>query len=39
MTFKLLIVDDETTVRKGLTNFMNWSSIECEVIGLSLIHI
>lgn len=33
MTFKLLIVDDETTVRKGLTNFMNWSSIECEVIG------
>ena len=26
MTFKLLIVDDETTVRKGLTNFMNWSS-------------
>lgn len=33
MIFKLLIVDDEATMRKGIANFMNWSSIECEVAG------
>lgn len=33
MIFKLLIVDDEATMRKGLANFMNWTSIDCEVVG------
>lgn len=35
MIFKLLIVDDETTMRKGIANFMNWDSIGCEVAGTS----
>lgn len=33
MTFKLLIVDDESTMRKGIAEFMNWNSIDCEVAG------
>lgn len=33
MKFRLLIADDETTVRKGLTSYMNWDSIDCEVCG------
>lgn len=33
MIFKLLVVDDESTMRKGIANFMNWESIDCEVIG------
>lgn len=33
MTFKLLIVDDEATMRKGIAEFMNWNSIDCEVAG------
>ena len=33
MIFKLLVVDDETTVRKGIANFMNWAAIDCEVAG------
>ncbi len=33
MTFKLLIVDDESTMRKGIAEFMNWDSINCEVAG------
>ncbi|MDO4322721.1 MAG: response regulator [Lachnospiraceae bacterium] len=33
MIFKLLIVDDEATMRKGIANFMNWESIDCEVAG------
>lgn len=33
MIFKLLIVDDEATMRKGISNFMNWDSIDCEVAG------
>lgn len=33
MIFKLLIVDDEATMRKGIANFMNWDSIGCEVAG------
>lgn len=33
MTFKLLIVDDESTMRKGIAEFMNWNSIGCEVAG------
>lgn len=31
MIFKLLIVDDEATMRKGIANFMNWEVIDCEV--------
>ncbi len=33
MAFKLLIVDDESTMRKGIAEFMNWNSIDCEVAG------
>lgn len=33
MIFKLLVVDDEATMRKGIANFINWSSIDCEVAG------
>lgn len=33
MIFQLLIVDDESTMRKGISNFMNWESIGCEVAG------
>lgn len=33
MTFKLLIVDDESTMRKGIAEFMNWHTIDCEVAG------
>lgn len=33
MIFKLLIVDDEATMRKGISNFMNWESIGCQVAG------
>jgi two-component system response regulator YesN len=31
MTFRLLIVDDEAPVRKGLSSFINWESIDCIV--------
>lgn len=24
MIFKLLVVDDEVTMRKGISNYMNW---------------
>ena len=33
MIFKLLIVDDEATMRKGIANFINWDSIDCEIAG------
>lgn len=33
MIFKLLIVDDETTIRKGISEYMNWESIDCVVVG------
>lgn len=33
MIFKLLVVDDEAIMRKGISNFMNWESIDCEVAG------
>ena len=33
MIFKILIVDDEMTMRKGLSNYMNWASIDCQVTG------
>lgn len=31
MLFHLLIVDDEPTIRKGLSCFMQWDSLECVV--------
>lgn len=31
MTFHLLIVDDEATMRKGLSSFINWENIDCIV--------
>jgi len=31
--YKLLIVDDEAVIRKGLANLIEWSSIDCEVVG------
>lgn len=31
MLFHLLIVDDEPTIRKGLSRFIPWDSIECSV--------
>ncbi len=33
MIFKLLVVDDEVTMRKGISNYMNWASIDCQVVG------
>lgn len=32
MIFKILVVDDETIMRKGITNFINWESINCEIV-------
>ena len=33
MIFHLLIVDDEATMRKGLSSFIDWESIDCIVSG------
>lgn len=33
MTFKLLIVDDESIMRKGIVNFIDWDSLDCKVVG------
>lgn len=33
MMFKVLIVDDEAIIRKGLKNIIDWRSLECEVGG------
>lgn len=33
MIFHLLIVDDEATMRKGLSSFIHWESIDCIVSG------
>lgn len=30
---KVLIVDDESMIRKGLINVIDWKSIECEICG------
>lgn len=30
--FHVMIVDDEHIIRKGLINFIDWNSLECEVI-------
>jgi two-component system, response regulator YesN len=31
--FKVLIVDDEPIIRKGLKNIVNWRQMDCEVCG------
>ncbi len=31
--FKVLIIDDEPIIRKGLRNVINWRNFECEVCG------
>lgn len=31
--FKVLIIDDEPIIRKGLRNIINWKNFECEVCG------
>lgn len=31
--FKVLIVDDEPIIRKGLKNIIDWNSMECEICG------
>jgi two-component system response regulator YesN len=33
MTYHLLIVDDENTIRKGLADYMPWNEINCVVDG------
>lgn len=33
MKYKVLIVDDETIVRKGIATVVNWNQLGCEVIG------
>ena len=30
--YKVLIVDDEPIIRKGLKNIINWKSFGCEVV-------
>ncbi len=31
--FKVLIIDDESIIRKGLKNIIDWRSLDCEVCG------
>ncbi len=31
--FKVLIIDDEPVIRKGLKNIINWNRFDCEVCG------
>lgn len=31
--FKVLIIDDEPNIRKGLINIINWKKFQCEVCG------
>lgn len=31
--YKLLIVEDEVWEREGLTDFLNWSELDIEVVG------
>ncbi|MGE5679087.1 MAG: response regulator transcription factor, partial [Pseudomonadota bacterium] len=31
--FKVLIVDDEAIIRKGLKNIIDWKSLDCEICG------
>lgn len=31
--YKVLIIDDEPIIRKGLTSIINWSQLNCEICG------
>lgn len=31
--FKVLIIDDEPTIRRGLINIINWKKFQCEICG------
>lgn len=31
--YKVLIIDDEPIIRKGLTSIMNWGQLQCEICG------
>ena len=31
--FKVLIIDDEPNIRKGLINIINWKKFQCEICG------
>ena len=31
--YKVLIIDDEPIIRKGLANIVNWSQLQCEICG------
>ncbi|MBN2795713.1 MAG: response regulator [Clostridia bacterium] len=33
--YKVLVVDDEPIVRRGIVNIINWNALNCEVIGES----
>lgn len=33
MTFRLLVVDDEAIMRKGIANFIDWDALDCKVAG------
>lgn len=33
MIFTLLVVDDEAVIRKGISSFINWDSLDCQVAG------
>ncbi|MDG0813473.1 response regulator transcription factor [Cohnella rhizosphaerae] len=30
--YKVMIVDDEAVIRKGLVNFIDWNALDCEVV-------
>jgi len=29
--YKVLIIDDESIIRKGIKNIINWKQLDCEV--------
>jgi two-component system response regulator YesN len=31
--YKVLIIDDEPIIRKGLTSIINWNQLGCEICG------
>ncbi len=33
--YRVMIVDDEPIIRKGLISFIEWGSMDCEIIGES----
>jgi len=30
--YKVVVVDDENTIRRGIINFINWNELNCEVV-------